>query len=479
MTASFVDNSDNNNNNEKEPATVVIAGAGIVGLVLALCLKKHVGITAELYERAPAFHDDVGAGMGMYANGFRVIRDIDPQLLQAIKEQGQPYKYRRWERHDGSLVMSAEEEVLHRGDDDLESVGIRRWRLQKVLYEAVQKENIPVHFSKETMSVETRPDGIVELFFTDGTSRQTQILFAADGAKSTVRKQVLKTEDMKKPAVAASDTNEESISHTLTYTGTTCLMGIAEDCTKSVQGISFTTSTTTKCHSVFFPTGGSEQCFQFHFSMPEEELDDSTHWGTLSPNVGQEQCRLLADRLRHDGWEEQYMLPLDNCTKAIKIGLARLNPQLTTWVFGNGRIVLLGDAAHPPEPYLGQGSQLGMEDAGTIALLMKEFCLDDNGQLTLINFARVLKIYERIRIPRASDVLDACHNMGKMHQKRAELPKYDIVQGEKIQRQVFYHETLPEFLPGVRYDYKSAVGQALDEHPNRLTVLMEGEENEE
>lgn len=45
---------------DKEPAMVVIAGAGIVGLVLALALQKHVAITAEVYEKVAAFHDDVG-----------------------------------------------------------------------------------------------------------------------------------------------------------------------------------------------------------------------------------------------------------------------------------------------------------------------------------------------------------------------------------------------------------------------------------
>jgi 2-polyprenyl-6-methoxyphenol hydroxylase-like FAD-dependent oxidoreductase len=85
------------NEEPEEPAQVVIVGAGIVGLVLALALHKHCGIKVELYEQAQAFHDDVGAGMGMYPNGLRVIRDISPQLLEQIKEQGYPYLFRRWE----------------------------------------------------------------------------------------------------------------------------------------------------------------------------------------------------------------------------------------------------------------------------------------------------------------------------------------------------------------------------------------------
>lgn len=84
----------------KAPTEIVIVGAGIVGLVLALALNKHLGIQAEVYEQAQAFHDDVGAGMGMYPNGLRVIRDVDPELLDQIKSVGHPYVYRRWEVRD-------------------------------------------------------------------------------------------------------------------------------------------------------------------------------------------------------------------------------------------------------------------------------------------------------------------------------------------------------------------------------------------
>lgn len=78
-------------------APVLIVGAGIVGLVLALALDKYCGLKVELYEQAQAFADDVGAGMGMYPNGLRVIRDISPDLLKQIQEAGFPYLLRRFE----------------------------------------------------------------------------------------------------------------------------------------------------------------------------------------------------------------------------------------------------------------------------------------------------------------------------------------------------------------------------------------------
>lgn len=231
------------NPSEEAPATIVISGAGIVGLVLALGLKKHIGVTAEIYEKAHAFHDDVGAALGMYPNGLRVLRDIDESLMQAVKEKGYPYLYRRWERHDGTEIATANEDVLNDGDEELCSIGIRRWRLQKVLYDAVLKEGIPVHFAKATSGLIEHENDLIEVLFEDGTSRYTKLLFGVDGGKSMVRQIV-------------ADASVQ-----LKYTGVTCLMGIA-DCPSPVRGISFPSSMVSNFHAVYFPTGPNEQCFQ-------------------------------------------------------------------------------------------------------------------------------------------------------------------------------------------------------------------------
>jgi salicylate hydroxylase len=231
------------------PAQIAIVGGGIVGLVLAIGLKKHLNLTPEIFEAAHEFVDDVGAGMGIYPNGLRVLRDLSPDLFDAVKNAGHPYLYRRWERHDGTEVAVAEENVLSDRDDNMQTIGIRRWRLQKVLYDTVCDMGIPIHFAKRTKSVQTRPDGTVEILFEDGTTRLTQILFGADGSKSKVRESVAEC------------------GAKLEYTGVTCLMGIADDTQCTARGICLPSSTTSHCHGAFFPTGEYEQCFQVRTSF--------------------------------------------------------------------------------------------------------------------------------------------------------------------------------------------------------------------
>ena len=56
---------DESSDDEKQPATAVIAGGGIVGLVLAMSLKKRLNIRPEVYEKTHTFATEAGAGLGM------------------------------------------------------------------------------------------------------------------------------------------------------------------------------------------------------------------------------------------------------------------------------------------------------------------------------------------------------------------------------------------------------------------------------
>jgi salicylate hydroxylase len=65
-------------------------------------------------------------------------------------------------------------------------------------------------------------------------------------------------------------------------------------------------------------------------------------------------------------------------------------PPLARW--SSGRVTLLGDAAHPMSPFLGQGAALAIEDGVVLARCLAKVC----------DLPQALALYERARKPRAA-----------------------------------------------------------------------------
>jgi 2-polyprenyl-6-methoxyphenol hydroxylase-like FAD-dependent oxidoreductase len=364
------------------------------------------------------------------------------------------------QRHDGTEVAVADETVLTRkttavadddvqADMDIQPMGIRRWRLQKILYDAAVQVGIVVHFGKRLDTIQETSDGILRLQFEDGTTCHTKLLLAADGAKSKIRSIVTQG------------------ACTLKYTGTTCLMGTSTSPPPD-RGLSLPSSPTTKCHGAFYATGAKEQCFQLHFPTPIDNVSGAAlgGWGGMTHTMSQDECQELAHQLHEEGWDtDRFLQPIQNVEKALRIGLTTLDPPLQTFTFG--RVVLLGDAAHPPVPYLGQGAQQGLEDAGTLALLLKRLCVVKDGAITrfsLENIQEVLNIYNQLRVPRTNEISERGKLVGMQEQKRADNLKYNRVRETLIQREVFYNENSIHLFPGVQHDYKVAVETSLQSY---------------
>ena len=416
---------------ETDGPQFVIIGGGIAGLVLALALKKHVGIKSTVYEQAQGFVDGVGGAIGMYPNGLRVIRDISPELLAEIRKHGYPYLYRRWMRHDGSEVACAKESVLCEGEEELQSIGIRRYRLQRVLYDFALKEGIDVQFGKRLERIENVEPSGYACSFTDGSNCEAAVIFGADGLKSMVRE------------CTFGKQNPE-------YTGVTCLMGAA-NVARPFRGICFPSSSTSKCHACYYPTGDDEQVFQLFFPSPEKPET----WGALSAEDAKQECQDLADKLESEGWHQDFVKPVRESATTIRVGLRAREP-LQKWV--KDCIFLLGDAAHPPVPYIGQGAMMACEDAGVLAMLIKEYCLKD-GLVSLASVDKVGEAYEILRIPRTTDILGKSHVLGSTQQNRSESKLYNIKREWSIKFKVMLHGTLPIMFPGAKYNYTVGVEQ--------------------
>ena len=340
-------------------------------------------------------------------------------------------------------------------EEDLQPLGIRRWKLQKILYDEAVKQGIPIHFRKKVVGIEETSHRKVCLKFDDDTQCQASLLLAADGAKSPIRNHMLEKQRQSR------DPNDPEPISQLVYTGTTCLYGTAH-IARQERGICFPSSLTTKCHGCFYPTGPDEQCFQFHIPT-DREYHDKGGWRALQKGLGKEECQRLANDLKEDGWHEKYLEPLYHVENAVKVPFWVLSPPLKTFTYG--RIALVGDAGHPPVPYLGQGCQQGLEDAGTLSLILKDMCMDVHGSLNLHHVDEALATYSSIRVPRTTQILNNSHNWGGVQRMRAENERLGEVKEEMIRRDVFFHESIKQILPGVTYDYEEEVTNILKNRP--------------
>ena len=119
---------------------------------------------------------------------------------------------------------------------------------------------------------------------------------------------------------------------------------------------------------------------------------------------------------------------------------------------------------------------MGLEDAGVIINLLKELCLLDNGNggtFCVSNFHNAMKIYEKMRVPRTSEIIEKSKWWGKLQQRRSIDKKYNEVKEELIKRDVFFHETGSHLKPGAMYDFKKDVECALAKEPVLLPLIEE------
>jgi 2-polyprenyl-6-methoxyphenol hydroxylase-like FAD-dependent oxidoreductase len=172
---------------------IIIIGAGTGGLGLAQGLKR-AGISVAVYERDRTRRDGLqGYRVGIDADGKRALRaNLSPELYQTfVATCAQRPLYGNQMTHTMKFLFSAGPEVLKAGDQPPEEdrdESVSRMTLRQLLLTGVEDV---VRFDKVFSHYEQHPDGTVTAFFEDGTSATGDLLVAADGSNSRVRRQYL------------------------------------------------------------------------------------------------------------------------------------------------------------------------------------------------------------------------------------------------------------------------------------------------
>jgi len=353
----------------KNPARVVVAGGGIGGLTAAIALRR-AGFGVSVFERAAEL-GEVGAGLLLAANAQKALAKLG--LAEAVTRLGTPAsaaEIRSWRGKVLASIPAAELEKIGRP-----SAAVHRADLQALLAREVGDGTLRV--SAEVGAFEQDKGG-VRVHFADGSQERADILVGADGLRSRVRAGLFGPEEPRYAGYTAWRAVVEPEEELLPWGAGFESWG---------RGARFGCAHIGRGRVYWFATANA----------PEGEKD-----GPPGSPAGAK-AKLL--RL-FSGWHRQVADLVEAAEEGaiLRTDIYDREPLGERW--GEGRVTLLGDAAHPMTPNLGQGACQAVEDAVVLAR-----CLGEGGAT-----ADSLRRYERLRSARVAMVVRRSRRVGMVGQ---------------------------------------------------------------
>jgi salicylate hydroxylase len=338
---------------------VVIVGGGIGGLFAARALITH-GVDASVYEQAPAL-GEIGAGVYITPNAVRQMQRVG--LGPAVEKWGALVgPQSRYFRHDGSPIAPVQVT-----DASGWSANYGMHRADLVDFLAASLPSNIVHCGHRAIGFEQAGD-VARVQFANGASAEGDVVVGADGIHSELRPHVFPPS---KPVFHG----------TISYRGLVSrerLPGWPMDRWEMWAGPAKQLK-----HFLVFPVRHGTMVNYVGFVPTDEAMKES--WSAPGdPDVL---------RREFEGWDPRIGQVLKQVDKCFRWALYDREP-MPTWT--KGRLTLLGDAAHPMLPHLGQGANQSIEDGMALATI-----------LSRVDKARVpqaLLAYERLRRERVAEV---------------------------------------------------------------------------
>jgi 2-polyprenyl-6-methoxyphenol hydroxylase-like FAD-dependent oxidoreductase len=331
----------------------IIIGAGIGGATATVALRK-AGVDVAVYDgAAEASHTYVGSGMQIAPNGLAALDWVQPGLAQAIIDDGIVLEHMEFLSSRGDLLAEWPIGEWGRRAGGC-TVTIRRGDLQRHI-----SSGIPdglVRYGHKCSGFEQDADGVT-VRFENGNEDRGDILVGADGLRSVVRRQLL---DDGAPEAA----------------GYTSYIGVVRADESLVE-----------LHRMKQFIGHGRRFVIFHVDLK------TVCWvGYIGADVPRETGETAKQDVINafDGWRWVlgtlvYMTPEAEIRKSESFA----RKPVRSWT--DGRVTLLGDAAHPMVSF-GQGANQAIEDAVVLSR-----CLSGGADVF-----DALQTYEKKRIDRTS-----------------------------------------------------------------------------
>jgi salicylate hydroxylase len=338
---------------------VAIIGGGIGGLTAACALRER-GIEVAIYESAPELRE-IGAGVALHPNAMKVFRSLGLEDdVRATAGRSDWALTRNWKtgrvisrtsRREQAALFGSAGATVHRAD------------LLDVLARSLPSGMVTL--GARCVGVESAGDVAVARF-KDGSEVEADVIIGADGIHSAVRASLFGPDAPR-------------------FTGKICYRSVVP--VDAVPGGP--------------PPNDNVQWLGPHgtivlYPVRRDELvnvvchyDDEgyRHESWVS------ECERSEVLERYSTWHESLLRIFSAGEVWYKWALYDRDP-IGQWT--RGRVTVLGDAAHPMLPYLGQGACQSIEDGCVLAAALAAQPEDPVGALGL---------YERSRRPRASRVV--------------------------------------------------------------------------
>lgn len=352
---------------------VVLVGGGIGGLSTAFALSR-LGLRVRVLERSKEF-GEVGAGIQLAPNCTRILHDYG--LLAEAKARGVvPDRMVMRDAVDGTDLTALDLRDLER-KYGFPYLVIHRSDLHSLFLEACRAAGVELVTEQHVIAYANYGDTATATTDT-GAVHEASVVIAADGLHSVARKRFADDEPVSSAYVA--------------YRGTVPMT----DVTGPVDLSEVVVYVGPRCHFVHYGLRGGEllnQVAVFESPRARAGLDD---WGTPDEldAAFTETCDFVQQRLPHM-WRDKWWRMYDR-------------DPIDTWV--DGRIALLGDAAHPPLQYMAQGAIMAIEDGWVLAEHMRR----SRGAAGTPDWPAALAAYAAVRPPHCRRVVLTARAWGEL-----------------------------------------------------------------
>ncbi|CAF2422757.1 unnamed protein product [Rotaria sp. Silwood2] len=392
--------------------SVAIVGGGIGGLTVANALRQ-IGMSVSLYERAPYFIPTVGSAFGLTPNGQISLAHIG--LKDQIEKILHPFL--KWRvLNDNCEVVAASDRIADYGKRfGYFMGGTLRSELVDVLKEPLEKNDI-LHYSHNVTNIKQDNDGVTISFDNEKEQKPVRVdmVIGADGIHSTVVKQIF-------TPIAQS-----------IYSKVNIFYGTIDNIDQQTSLNPIITAKNTLIqyfghrHCLSYRAGNKGQ-YMWAITYPSvtpPSTSDDAEWTKMNNQHELSEC-LTKFPQSH---------PIHQCVAAtdkqriLHFGLYYRQHRNDGW--HRNRICLLGDACHATLPHIGQGVNMAIEDAISLAMCLEKY----NSQME-----PAFQEYYKKRFKRTKRVVDMARYMGSFY--RSENPIISSIR-QHVYPRIFLSQTM-------------------------------------